>query len=396
VTNAKRTLSRVVRGGYHGRHLFPDARLESPMPPVRSLVLSFAVALAIVIVPAAGGSGTSGLVISQIFGGGGNAGAPYSNDYIEVFNRGTSPVSVSGWTVQYATAAGTSWQATPIAGTIQPGARQLVQLAGGAEGAPLPTPDATGATNLSAASGKIALVRDSAALTCGAAVGSCSAIAQVEDLVGYGTAGDYEGSAAAPGLSSTTAAIRTGDGCTDTDVNSSDFSAEAPAPRNSSATAHPCSSPPPPPPPSASASAEASVDVDVQPVLSLALERAALGFGAITAGGTPTPISERVTVLSNHASGYALSVRRTVFTPADLPLAIQATAPAGGVLGPALAGGALVPVPIAPSELTLGTTSTISGAGGDVWPTSVGFSSPIPAVAPGRYTATLTFTVIAR
>jgi Lamin Tail Domain len=395
VTNAKRTLSRVVRRGYHGRQLFLDARLESPMSPVRSLVLACVVAFAVVIVPAAGGSGTSGLVISQIFGGGGNAGAPYTNDYVEVFNRGTSPVSVSGWTVQYATAAGTSWQTTALAGTIQPGAHQLVQLAGATDGAPLPTPDATGTTNLSAASGKVALVRDTAALTCGSTVGSCSANSLVEDLVGYGTAGDYEGAAAAPGLSSTTAGIRAADGCDDSDVNSTDFAAGVPAPRNSSTPAHPCSSPPPPPP-STSASADASVDVDVQPVLSLALERATLGFGTTTAGGTPTPISERVTVLSNHASGYALSVRRTAFTPADLPLAIQASAPSGGVLGSALAGGGLVPVPIAPSELTIGTTSAISAAGGDVWSTSVGFSTPIPAVTPGRYSATLTFTAIAR
>jgi hypothetical protein len=364
------------------------------MPSVRSLVLACFVALAVVVVPAAGGSGTSGLVISQIFGGGGNAGSPYTNDYVELFNRGASAVNVSGWTVQYATAAGTSWQVTPLAGTIEPGAHQLVQLAGGAVGAPLPAPDATGTANLSAASGKIALVRDTAALTCGASAGSCSPLSQVEDLVGYGTAADYEGSAAAPGLSSTTAAIRAGEGCVDGDVNSADFSATAPAPRNSTAATHPCSGPPPPP--SASASAEASVDVDVQPVLSLALERASLGFGATTAGSTPSPISERVTVLSNHASGYALSVRRTAFAPADLPLAIQATAPAGGVLGSGLAGGALVPVPIAPSELTLGTTSAIGAAGGDVWPTNVGFSAPIPAVAPGRYTATLAFTVIAR
>jgi Lamin Tail Domain len=365
------------------------------MPPVRSLALACVLALAVVIVPAAGGSGTSGVVISQIFGGGGNAGAPFTNDYVEVFNRGTSPVSLSGWSVQYATAAGTSWQATPLTGTIQPGAHQLVQLAGGADGAALPAPDATGTTNLSSTSGKVALVRDTAALTCGAAVGSCSAVTLVEDLVGYGTAGDYEGSAAAPGLSSTTAAVRAGDGCTDTDVNSADFAAGAPAPRNSSTSAHLCSSPPPPPT-SGSASAAASVDVDVQPVLSLSLERAALGFGTTAAGSTPSPISERVTVLSNHASGYALSVRRSAFAPADLPLAIQATAPSGGVLGSAVAGGALVPVPIAPSELTIGTTSAISAAGGDVWPTNVGFSAPIPAVAPGRYSATLTFTVIAR
>jgi uncharacterized protein len=368
--------------------------MESPMPPVRLLVLACAVAFAVLLVPAAGGSGTSGLVVSQIFGGGGNGGAPYTNDYVELFNRGGTAVSVDGWTVQYATAAGTSWHATPLTGGIQPGGHLLVQLAGGADGAPLPTPDASGTTNLSSTSGKVALVRDTAALTCGATAGSCSANALIEDLVGYGAAGDYEGSAPAPGLSSTTAALRGGDGCTDTDVNSADFAAAAPAPRNSTAATHPCAAAPPP---AASSSADATVDVDVESVLSLALERPSLSFGSTTAGSTPSPISERVTVLSNHPAGYTLSVHRTAFAPADLPLALQAGgAPSGGVLGSAFAGGGLVPIPVGPSSLTVGTTSALGAPGGDVWPTSVGFAGPIPSVAPGRYTATLTFTVIAR
>ena len=48
------------------------------------------------------------IVISQVYGGGGNSGAPWTNDYIELFNRGTSPVDVTGWSVQYASAAGTT------------------------------------------------------------------------------------------------------------------------------------------------------------------------------------------------------------------------------------------------------------------------------------------------
>src|SRR6185295_4990834 len=97
-----------------------------------------------------------------------------SNDYVELFNSGATPVSVVGWSVQYATAAGTSWSATPLTGSIQPGKYYLVQLAGGTVGSALPAPDATGTTNLSATSGKIALVRDTADLTCGATAGSCS------------------------------------------------------------------------------------------------------------------------------------------------------------------------------------------------------------------------------
>jgi hypothetical protein len=360
------------------------------MTRVRLLVL---LALLVLFVQPAAASGTTALVVSQVYGGGGNAGAPYANDYVELFNSGTTPVSVAGWSVQYATAAGTSWSATPLTGTVQPGGYHLVQLAGGTVGSALPTPDATGTTNLSATSGKIALVRDTAELTCGATPGSCSAVALVEDLIGFGTAGDYEGSGPAPTLSSTSAALRGGSGCSDTDANAADFTAEAPAPRSSASPARTCSTTPPAGP---SATQTAAVEVQVEAALSLSLEKATLSFGTTTAGAAPAPVSERVTVLSNHPAGYALTVHRTSFAPADLPLALHATAPSGGTLGPALAGGALAPVPIGPSALTIGQTSAISALAGDVWPTNVGFAAPFPTVAPGRYTATVTFTVIGR
>ncbi len=47
------------------------------------------------------------VVISQVYGGGGNSGAPYQNDFIELFNRGTSDQSLVGWSVQYTSATGT-------------------------------------------------------------------------------------------------------------------------------------------------------------------------------------------------------------------------------------------------------------------------------------------------
>ena len=116
-----------------------------------------------------------------------------------------------------------------------------------AESAPLPTPDATGTTNLANSGGKVAVVRSTTALSCGAAVGSCSADANVVDLIGYGSATDYEGSDAAPALSNTTADLRADGGCADTDMNESDFTVEPPAPRNSATTAALCSGGPPPP-----------------------------------------------------------------------------------------------------------------------------------------------------
>ena len=46
------------------------------------------------------------LVISQIYGGGGNSGAQFKNDFVELFNRGASAVSLNGKSVQYATTTG--------------------------------------------------------------------------------------------------------------------------------------------------------------------------------------------------------------------------------------------------------------------------------------------------
>jgi hypothetical protein len=54
-----------------------------------------------------------------VYGGGGNAGSTYKNDFIELFNRGTSPVNVSGWSVQYASTAGTTWQVTNLSGNAE-------------------------------------------------------------------------------------------------------------------------------------------------------------------------------------------------------------------------------------------------------------------------------------
>jgi hypothetical protein len=347
------------------------------MKRIHLLVLVSALALPLAAA-SAHGSGSGSLVVAEVFAAGGNSGAAYTNDYVELFNRGAGAVAVDGWTLQYASAAGTSWQATPLAGTIPAGGHYLVQLAsGGTSGAALPAPDATGTSNLAVTGGKIALVSDASPLSCGAAPGSCSAVSTVEDLLGYGGAGDYEGSAAAPAPSATTALVRAGSGCTDTDDNAADFAAEAPDPLNSSAPASACSSSP------NGSSQDAGVDIDVQPVLSIALDRGTLSFPAAVPGTTPSPLPENVTVTSNDSSGYTLAVHRTAFVPADLPLGIG------------VGGGSLAPVPVAPApDLLLATASGPSAAGGDVWATSVGFVSPLPVVPAGHYTATLTFTVI--
>ena len=359
-----------------------------------ALVVALAAVTAALVQPAS--SASPDVVVSQVYGGGGNAGATHTNDFVELFNRGASAVDVSGWTIQYASAAGTTWQTTSLTGSIAPGRHYLVQLASAAAvGAPLPTPDAAGTTNLAVSGGKVAVVRDSAALSCGASAGSCSTVAAVADLVGYGTATDYEGANAAAALGNATAAIRAGEGCTDTDANQSDFAAGTPAPRNSASPVTTCDVVPPPP--TGGVSADATVDIDIQPVLSIALERSAVSFGNAAAGTTPTPVSERVTVVSNNDAGYAVTVHRTAFAPADLPLGIAGSAPAGGQIGGSLAGGAMAGIPIAPApDLLVGSTAARSAPAGDVWDTRLGFVAPLPVVPAGRYAATVTFTVIGR
>lgn len=175
------------------------------------------------------------VVISQVYGGGGNAGSVYTNDFIELFNSSDSPVDLAGWSVQYASATGSSWQVTSLSGTLAPGQYYLVQQGAGAGGTtPLPTPDATGNINMSGTAGKVALVSSTTALT-----GTC--VTGVVDLVGFGTtASCFEGNGRTPAPSNTNAVLRANGGCTDTDNNDADFATGLPNPRNTSSPTQSC------------------------------------------------------------------------------------------------------------------------------------------------------------
>jgi hypothetical protein len=183
---------------------------------------------------------STSVVISQIYGGGGNNGATYTNDFVELFNLGTTTIDLSTWSVQYASSTGSTWLKTNLSGMLQPGHYYLVQLAsGGANGIALPAANATGTTNISASKGKLALVNNQTALT------SCGdSSLGIVDEVGYGTGTDcFEGNAVATGGSNTLAVVRLNAGCTDTNNNNSDFTTAAPAPRNASSPVHNCTSP---------------------------------------------------------------------------------------------------------------------------------------------------------
>jgi hypothetical protein len=182
------------------------------------------------------------LVISQVYGGGGNASATYTNDFIEIFNRGTTTVdfSVTPYSVQYAAATSNfSTNKTDITlGILLPGHYFLIREgSGGANGVGLPTPDlATGTINMAATAGKVALVSGTTALT-----GSgCPFGAAVVDFLGYGVTANC--SETAPITVSGTnlnarSVIRTAS-CTDSNSNSADFSnpVTAPVARNTATT----------------------------------------------------------------------------------------------------------------------------------------------------------------
>ena len=174
------------------------------------------------------------IVISQVYGGGGNSGATYANDFIELHNNSAVTVSITGWSVQYASATGAFSNKTDLSGSIPPGGYYLVQGAStAAVGATLPTPDATGSLNLAAANGKVALVGNNTLLGAGGPTDPT-----VSDFVGFGTASLYEGAGAAPAGSNTQAVVRQNSGTLDTNVNRFDFVTAVPAPRNSATPAY--------------------------------------------------------------------------------------------------------------------------------------------------------------
>jgi hypothetical protein len=201
---------------------------------LRLLVCLVVLLLSSVLVspPQAVKASANGIVISQIYGGGGNAGSTFKNDFIEIFNADGATVNLSGWSVQYSSAAGTTWQVTALNGSLAPGQYFLVQESQGAGGTTnLPTPNATGNIAMSATAGKVALVSSTVALS-----GSCPVGGAIIDFVGYGTgtggASCFEGTAAAPTLTNTTADFRRNNGLQDTDSNTADFITGAPNPRN--------------------------------------------------------------------------------------------------------------------------------------------------------------------
>ena len=156
-----------------------------------ALVLAgLAVAAAILLGGASPGTAapSSGIVVNEVYGGGGNTGATYTNDFIELRNRGTRRSSLDGWSVQYHSGSATRRLAghaaqrlasRPAPSTWSPRRR--------APAARTPLPHAAGHRHDRHVGhgGTVALVNGTTALTCSRLRGLPG---RLVDLVGYGTA----------------------------------------------------------------------------------------------------------------------------------------------------------------------------------------------------------------
>jgi hypothetical protein len=205
--------------------------------------------LALLLLPLLGwGQSTTALVvISQVYPGGGNTGATYNRDFVELFNRSSNAVVISGWSIQYATATGafggTNNSYTITTATIPAGGYFLVGFgATGSAGAPYTPDQALAAGGLSGTAGKIALANNATTVTY-SAPGNFSSNAV--DVVGYGsTVNAYEGTNPAPAPSSTGALLRANSGCSDTNTNSVDFASGTVLLRTANTPLNPCAAAP--------------------------------------------------------------------------------------------------------------------------------------------------------
>ncbi|WP_419495328.1 lamin tail domain-containing protein [Chryseobacterium bernardetii] len=187
------------------------------------------------------------VTIAQVYGGGGNSGATFNRDYVVLFNKTSSAVDISGWSLQYGSSGSTAaWSGVatfPSGTTIQAYSYFLVGFASQnvAVGAVLPitvdldTPiTGNGNINLAASNGKVALMNNATIINGTTPTGAI-------DFVGYGTANASEGTPTLP-PNATNAIFRLNSGCTDTNVNSADFVLGTPSPLNSASATNACGS----------------------------------------------------------------------------------------------------------------------------------------------------------
>jgi 5'-nucleotidase len=190
--------------------------------------------------PAQANPAGTGLVISEVYGGGGNSGAPYTNDFIELYNPTDAPISVAGWSVQGRSATNTSTATTganitALTGSVPAGGYYLIQeAAGSTPSTSLPSPDATGTMGIAGGGWQIWLANTTTPLDpVDGDVTAGTPDPAIIDFVGAATnSASFEKVTANEAPSNTLSAQRNGSNA-DTDHNANDFSTAAPTPTNS-------------------------------------------------------------------------------------------------------------------------------------------------------------------
>lgn len=205
-----------------------------------AVLLGAALAIApITAVPVLANTAGTGIVISEVYGAGGNSGAALNQDFVELYNPTDADVALTGTSVQYRSATGTANPSgvIPLTGTIAAHGHFLVGAASGTTGAAIPTPDVSSSSvNLSGTTGTVFLAAQSTALS-SPPTGSLLGNPAVIDVVGFGTSNSFE-TAPAPAPSTVLSIQRAASG-TDTDSNATDFTAATPTPEAGGVVAPP-------------------------------------------------------------------------------------------------------------------------------------------------------------
>ena len=291
---------------------------------------------------------STGLVISEVYGGGGNSGATYTNDFIELYNPTSAPISVNGMSVQYRSSGGTAAASgvTALSGSVPAGGHYLVQEAAGTGGTTaLPAPDVSGTIAMSGSAFTVWLATGTTALS--PAADGTAVRDGIVDLVGVNS-NTFE-TAKAAGLSNTTSSSRV---AADSDNNAADFAAGAPDPQNSGG-----GTPEPPAEPTEATIAEIQGTGDTSPLVG------------------ETVVTEGVVTAAYPTGGYNGFYLETPGTP-DTPSASDAVFVYGSAATAAVAIGDSVEVTGKVSEFN-GTTE-ISAAAADV----VELGTPLGTVTP--------------
>lgn len=288
-------------------------------------------------------SADAAVLINEVYGGGGNTGATFTHDFVELVNVSSSPVSIDGWSIQYASAAGTNWSRTALSGTIAAGGTFLVQEKAGKSGTTsLPAPDATGEIDMSGKTGKVALVSSAAAIT-GPSDGD------VVDYVAWGSTASPAAGSPAPETTNATSISRDAKH-TNTADNSADFTAAEPTPQNSGASVpvpEPTQTGGPNPVPSGSAP---PVDQDITPIAAIQ------GTGDATPLNGQTVTTEGVVTAFYPDGGYNGYVIQTPGTGGAIDLATHTASEAIFVYAKTSA---------VTSEVALGDTVRVTGKAGE-------------------------------